>query len=92
MCVCVNLLRYAEVEAAGGKIHALLKANLDLFKADEGSDTWKAYVDYVDEMIVDGFFNTIHCSIQFLLDNTETHQKDPLFNAKLELHVSLSRM
>ena len=29
-------------------------------------------MDFVDEMIVDGFFNTIHCSLKFLLDNTDT--------------------
>jgi len=44
---------------------------MELFKADSTSDIWKAYVDYVDEMVVDGFFNTIHCSLKFLLDNTD---------------------
>lgn len=47
---------------------------------------WKAYVDYVDDMIVDGLFNTIHCSIKFLLDNTDPKNgMDPLFEAQLEL-------
>ena len=78
--------RYGEVEGIGGKIHNLLKENLDFFKAEAESDIWKAYVDYVDEMVVDGFFNTIHCSLKFLLENTETKTGlDPLFEALLEL-------
>lgn len=49
---------------------------------------WKAYVDYVDDMIVDGFFNTIHASLAFLLDNTDSKTtRDPLFQAQLELQV-----
>ena len=80
--------RYTEIEAAGEKIHALLKQNLELFRADENSDIWRSYVDYVDEMVVDGFFNTIHCTIKTMLSNTETNQTHPLHEAKLELHVS----
>ena len=80
-------LRYGDIEAASGKIHALLKQNCEQFKADENTDMWKAYVDYVDEMVVDGFFNTINCSLKYMLDHTEAKQKDPLFEAKLELQA-----
>jgi len=53
---------------------------LELFKGQSTSDIWKAYVDYVDEMVVDGFFNTIHCSLKFLLDNTDPkNSPDDLF-------------
>ena len=81
--------RYGEVESCGEKIHKLLKENLEFFKADGNSDIWKAYVDYVDEMIVDGFFNTIHCSLKFLLENTDIKgtEADPLFEALLELQA-----
>ena len=84
--------RYAEIEKAGEKIHALLQKNCELFQANEDTDEWRAYVDYVDEMVVDGFYATICCSIGFLLNNTEPHQKDQLFEAKLELHVSSRTM
>lgn len=80
--------RYGEVEQAGEKIQNLLKENLAFFKGDGDSDNWKAYVDYVDEMVVDGFFNTIHCSLKFLLENTELKgEVDPLFEALLELQA-----
>lgn len=44
--------------------------NLSLFAADPTSEVWEAYVDYVDEMILDGFFNAIECSLKYLLENT----------------------
>ncbi|XP_067673689.1 dynein beta chain, ciliary-like [Haliotis asinina] len=80
--------RYGEIKTAGEQIHGLLKENLEFFKTDAQSDTWKAYVDYVDEMLVDGFFNTVHCSLQHFLDNTDQKNTPPsLFEAHLELHV-----
>lgn len=80
--------RYEEISKAGEQVHVLLKENLDKFKADSESDNWKAYVDYIDEMVVDGFFNTIHCSLKFMLENTEVKQDvTSLFEALLELQV-----
>ncbi len=73
--------------------HSRLRArfqqeNLSLFRASQDTDTWKAYVDYVDEMVVDGFFSTIHCSLKFLLDATEPRPDiTPLFEAHMELQV-----
>jgi dynein heavy chain len=64
----------------------LLQENQELFKATADTDTWKAYVDYVDEMVVEGFFYNLHCSVNFLLENTEAKSM-PLFEAQLELQV-----
>lgn len=46
------------------------QSNLELFRADPASDQWKAYIEYIDDMIIDGFFNSIECSLKFFLDNT----------------------
>lgn len=60
--------------------------NLELFKAEASSDIWRAYVDYLDDMVLDGFFNCIHCSLNYLLENTDSkHNTTGLFEAKLEL-------
>jgi len=57
---------------------------------EEDSDMWIAYVDYIDEMLVDGFFTTIQCSLKFLLDNTLPRPEPAsLFEAVLELQVIL---
>ena len=62
--------------------------NKAYLKADDATDVWKAYVDYLDEMVVDGFFNTINCSLKFLLSNTDSKPDVlPLFVAYLELQV-----
>ena len=69
-----------------------IQANLELFKADASSDMWKAYIDYLDDMVVDGFFVCIHCSLYYLLENTDVRQmKAPLFVARLELQVGVKQ-
>jgi len=72
------------------KLKLCLQENLELYRADETSDKWQAYVDYIDEITVDGFFNIIHCSLQYLLENTDPAQpnQDVLFESKLELQVN----
>ncbi|XP_053308775.1 dynein axonemal heavy chain 9 [Spea bombifrons] len=80
--------RYNVIRESGTKIHTLLKENLALFSADPASDIWKAYVDYVDEMVLDGFFNAIECSLKYLLDNTDSKAGlSPLFEVALDLVV-----
>jgi len=61
---------------------------LELLQVQEDSEMWMAYVDYVDEMVVDGLFTTIQCSLKFLLDNTSPRTEPAsLFEAVLELQV-----
>ncbi|XP_008276610.1 dynein axonemal heavy chain 9 [Stegastes partitus] len=79
---------YGLIKSSGEKIHFLLKSNEALFRAEPSSEEWKAYVDYIDDMIIDGFFSSIECSLKFFLDNTD--QKSavaPLFEAQLDLQV-----
>ncbi|KAL3857821.1 hypothetical protein ACJMK2_012454, partial [Sinanodonta woodiana] len=81
-------IRYTEIRMIGEKIHGLLEENLTLFKCESSASIWKAYVQYVDESIVEGFLNTINCSLKYLLDNTETNSnQDPFFKAFLELQA-----
>uniref|UniRef100_A0A8C9XQ20 Dynein axonemal heavy chain 17 n=1 Tax=Sander lucioperca TaxID=283035 RepID=A0A8C9XQ20_SANLU len=79
---------YSLIRSSGEKIHFLLKSNLELFRADPASDQWKAYIEYIDDMIIDGFFNSIECSLKFFLDNTDPRAAvAPLFEAQLDLKV-----
>ncbi|MEE6512880.1 hypothetical protein FKM82_020191 [Ascaphus truei] len=78
--------RYVLIKDAGVKIAALLMENVTLFKADETSPTWIAYVKYVDDMVLDGFFKVIDNSLQFLLRNMSPETNTvPLFEVHLEL-------
>jgi len=66
----------------------LRQQNCELLNSNAESDDWLAYVDYVDEIIVDGFFNTIMCSLKFMLENTDAKTTtEPLYEAVLELEV-----
>ncbi|XP_074871093.1 dynein axonemal heavy chain 9 [Carettochelys insculpta] len=80
--------RYALIKESGLRLHALVKENLSLFATDPASDFWKAYVDYVDEMVLDGFFSAIECSLKYLLENTDSKAGlAPLFEVQLDLMV-----
>lgn len=71
-------------------IYFLFQQNLEYYKGDSSTSMWKAYVEYIDEMILEGFINTVNCSLNFLLDNTDVGSNGSagaLFVAQLELKV-----
>ncbi|XP_077101765.1 dynein axonemal heavy chain 9 [Siphateles boraxobius] len=79
---------YNHIRASGAKIHLLLKDNLSLFKADPSSAQWRIYVEYIDEMLIDGFFDAIESSLKFFMENTDPKAGfDPLFEAQLCLQA-----
>uniref|UniRef100_A0A8C2YH93 Dynein axonemal heavy chain 9 n=1 Tax=Coturnix japonica TaxID=93934 RepID=A0A8C2YH93_COTJA len=80
--------RYSLVQESGLRIHSLMKENQSLLTADPASDAWKAYEDYVDEIILDGFFTAIECSLKYLLENTDPKAGHaPLFEVQLDLVI-----
>ena len=84
-------MKESVVHVDGEKIHALIKENLEHFAAAEDSEDWKNYVDYLDDVVLDGFFECMHCSLHYLMDNmnkmASPRQVLPLMEAKLELQV-----
>ncbi|NXY74435.1 DYH9 protein, partial [Glareola pratincola] len=80
--------RYSLVRESGQRIHLLVKENQNLLLADPASDVWKAYVDYVDEIVLDGFFTAIEGSLKYLLENTDPKAGlPPLFEVQLDLVI-----
>ncbi|EMP26627.1 Dynein heavy chain 11, axonemal [Chelonia mydas] len=81
--------KYKLLKEDGYRIHQLAEENLKLFKADSSSDSWKIYIEYIDDIIVDGFFNTIMHNLDFFLKNTEKGLKPaPFFQAQMILSAS----
>ncbi|KAM8815016.1 dynein axonemal heavy chain 9 [Rhynchonycteris naso] len=79
---------YSCIKESGLKIHALVQENLGLFSVDPTSNIWKTYVNYIDDMLLDGFFLAIECSLKYLLENTECETGlNPLFEAQLSLEI-----
>lgn len=60
-----------------------------LFHADLASEVWQSYLEYVDEMVVEGLFSYLSHSLQFFVDNMESWPNQaPLFEAQLMLNGS----
>lgn len=60
-----------------------------LFNADPASHSWRSYLEYVDEMVVEGLFSYISHSLQFFADNMESWPNQaPLFETRLVLSSS----
>ncbi|XP_023385619.1 dynein heavy chain 9, axonemal [Pteropus vampyrus] len=79
---------YNHIKESGLKIHALVQDNLHLFSVDPTSNIWKTYVNYIDDMLLDGFFLAIECSLKYLLENTECKAGlTPIFEAQMSLEI-----
>uniref|UniRef100_A0A4X2LC28 AAA+ ATPase domain-containing protein n=1 Tax=Vombatus ursinus TaxID=29139 RepID=A0A4X2LC28_VOMUR len=79
---------YSFIKESGLKIDALVQENLNLFLADPESSGWKAYIDYLDNMVLRGFFIAIESSLKYLLENTDSKARlPPFFEAQLDLVI-----
>ncbi|XP_056673432.1 dynein axonemal heavy chain 9 isoform X2 [Monodelphis domestica] len=79
---------YAFIKECGLKIHALVQENMKLFLADPASSMWKAYIDYLDNMVLHGFFIAIESSLNYLLENTDSKNRlPPFFETQLDLVI-----
>ncbi|XP_038013499.1 dynein heavy chain 9, axonemal-like [Motacilla alba alba] len=80
--------RCSLVRECGHRIHCLVKENQSLLRAAPASDAWKVYLDYVDEIVLHGFFTAIECSLKYLLENTDPKAGlTPLFEVQLDLVI-----
>ena len=81
------------MKADSEKIHSLIRENLDFFQSQEDSEDWKNYVEYLDDVVLDGLFECVHCSLSYFLANTDKEKMGddvpPFMEAKFELQVSL---
>uniref|UniRef100_A0A8C4PUN9 Dynein axonemal heavy chain 11 n=1 Tax=Equus asinus asinus TaxID=83772 RepID=A0A8C4PUN9_EQUAS len=80
--------KYRLIQEDGRKIHSLVEVieNRKLFKASPSLDTWKIYVEFIDDIVVEGFFQAIMHDLDFFLMNTEKQLKPaPFFQAQMFL-------
>uniref|UniRef100_A0AC11AZA8 Dynein axonemal heavy chain 11 n=1 Tax=Ovis aries TaxID=9940 RepID=A0AC11AZA8_SHEEP len=62
------------------------KENRKLFRASPSLDAWKIYVEFIDDIVVEGFFQAIMHDLDFFLKNTEKQLKPaPFFQAHMIL-------
>ena len=71
------------------KTYSKLKENKALLKVeDENNDNWKEYTAYIDRIVLEGFYNTVACNLQYWLTETDHYKSniDPLFETQLHLN------
>ncbi|XP_043973511.1 dynein axonemal heavy chain 11 isoform X1 [Gambusia affinis] len=82
--------KYNSMKRDGEFIHQLIQENMVLFHADLASEGWPSYLEYMDELLVEGLFSYINHSLQFFVDNMEIWpSQPPLFEAQLLLNGSV---
>lgn len=75
--------------AEGGKeIHKLMKEGADVLRTSRYTAHWRAYVDFVNNIMMEGICSTIEASMVVICDIISPYKSDvlPLF----EIHVELS--
>ena len=78
--------RYTEFTKASNKIGALMEQCKELFGVKDDCEAWHAYLEYVDEIIINGLLRSCASSIGCLLDETDSSlTQGILFEIKLEL-------
>uniref|UniRef100_A0A4W2DC87 Dynein axonemal heavy chain 11 n=1 Tax=Bos indicus x Bos taurus TaxID=30522 RepID=A0A4W2DC87_BOBOX len=78
--------KYKRIREDGCKIHNLVEENRKLFRANPALDAWKIYVEFIDDIVVEGFFQAIMHDLDFFLKNTEKQLKPaPFFQAQMIL-------
>ena len=51
--------RYAEITEGGKEIHKLLLSSNRVLKVSKGAPIWKAYVEFINDIVVDGLARTV---------------------------------
>lgn len=78
------------VKDNGSQIHKLVREVLAKINIDKKSPIWKAYIDYVNEIVLEGIAQAIITALKHLNDMIDPvfikrHEVIPIFEVKLEL-------
>ena len=82
--------RVFDIDHGGKDIHKLLLASNRELKVSKGAPAWKNYVDYVNEVVVDGLARTVCNSLRFVceqidLESIARHELLPFLEVQIEL-------
>jgi dynein heavy chain len=87
--VGVRLMNMAD---GGKEIHRYVKDSSESLKISKAAPTWKAYVDFVNNIVIEGLVSAIAVSLQYLCEILDPliisrHEMLPLFDVKIELEA-----
>lgn len=63
--------RHSEMRDVGKEIGKLLSSSNRILKASKASAAWRAYVDYVSDIVIQGFSNAITTTTSYLLQQLD---------------------
>ncbi|CAE8644925.1 unnamed protein product [Polarella glacialis] len=83
-------VRLMNMTDGGKEIHRFVKDSSESLKISKSAATWKAYVDFVNNVVIEGFVSTIAVSLQYLCEILDPliiarHEMLPVFDVKIEL-------
>ena len=86
-------VRYSEIQDGGKQIAGLVKDSNKVLKVSQGLPHWKAYVDFINNIVVDGLAQLIHESLAHLSDQVnpaviKEQDKSPMLEISLDLYAS----
>eukprot|EP00201_Polytomella_parva_P017476 CAMPEP_0175071536 /NCGR_PEP_ID=MMETSP0052_2-20121109/19298_1 /TAXON_ID=51329 ORGANISM="Polytomella parva, Strain SAG 63-3" /NCGR_SAMPLE_ID=MMETSP0052_2 /ASSEMBLY_ACC=CAM_ASM_000194 /LENGTH=4543 /DNA_ID=CAMNT_0016338719 /DNA_START=12 /DNA_END=13643 /DNA_ORIENTATION=- len=82
--------RHSEIRDAGKEITKLLSSSNRVLKVNKGVASWKSYIDYFQNIVVDGFSTAITSTCRYLINQIDPEvlaksEAAPLFEIQLEL-------
>jgi dynein heavy chain, axonemal len=82
--------RYSDIKEGGKAIHTMVKETNKVLRVSNASQDWRAYVDFVNNIVVDGLSKVVRNSLEYLLDQIDPaviakDDKMPMIEVKLDL-------
>jgi dynein heavy chain len=83
--------RQKDITDGAKEVHNYLKASNEVLKVSKGAPAWRAYVEFINGILVDGIADTVVASLGNLLGQIDPKQieeggKSPFFDVKLDLN------
>ncbi|RPH15646.1 MAG: hypothetical protein CBC49_005055 [Alphaproteobacteria bacterium TMED89] len=85
--------RYSDISQEGKNVHRLLLESNKVLKVSKGAPTWRSYVEFINDIVIDGLARTAAFSLETLnaqLDPAQIAKDEiaPLLEVQLELEGS----
>lgn len=82
--------RYSEIKEGGKAIHQMAKDTNKVLRVSNASNDWRSYIDFVNNVVVDGLSKIVYTSLDYLFEqlDTATSSRDdrlPMIEVKLDL-------
>lgn len=82
--------RYGEIKEGGKNIHNMVKDTNKVLRVSNSSNDWRSYVDFINNVVVDGLAKMVYNSLDYLYDQIDKdvikrEDKLPMIEVKLDL-------